>query len=111
MGNNIFAQRVKAEREKKNLSTTELAEKLGVQKSRVSMWETNGTIPRNDMLLKLCDFFNVTVDYLLGNETEQTDEKKEKINSIQRKLARLSPTDLDKAENVLDAVFNDVFRR
>lgn len=47
---------------------TELAEKLGVQKSRVSMWETNGTIPRNDTLLKLCDFFNVTAVYLLGNE-------------------------------------------
>ena len=69
-GNKIFAERVKAEKEKHNLTTTQLAEKLGINKSRISMWETNGTIPRQDMLLKLCTLFNVSSDYLLGNEVD-----------------------------------------
>ena len=55
-GNKTFAERVKAQREKIGLSSTELATKLGIQKTRVSMWETNGTVPRQDMLFKVCDF-------------------------------------------------------
>ena len=105
-GNKIFAERVKAEKEKHNLTTTRLAEKLGINKSRISMWETNGTIPRQDMLLKLCTLFNVSSDYLLGNEV---DMKSEQISSIQRKLSKLNPTDLEKANNILDAAFAEIF--
>ena len=32
------------------------------------MWETDGTVPRQEMLLQLCEFFNVSADYLLGND-------------------------------------------
>lgn len=105
-GNKIFAERVKAEKEKHNLTTTQLAEKLGINKSRISMWETNGTIPRQDMLLKLCTLFNVSSDYLLGNEV---DMKSEQISSIQRKLSKLNPTALEKANNILDAAFAEIF--
>ncbi|MCI5473201.1 MAG: helix-turn-helix domain-containing protein [Spirochaetia bacterium] len=109
-GNEIFAERVKAEREKKGLSATELAEKFNIQKTRVSMWETNGTVPRQDMLMKLCDFFNVSVDYLLGyDRTDGKNPKNETISSIQRGLDKLSATDLQTAQNILKAAFKDAF--
>lgn len=109
-GNEIFAQRIKSEREKKKLTTTELAKTLGIQKTRVSMWETNGTVPRQDMLLKLCDFFSVSADYLLGNDkTDGQNPKSETICSIQRGLNNLCDTDLETAQNILKAAFRDAF--
>ena len=109
-GNKIFAERIKALREAKGLTTTEFANRLDIQKTRVSMWETNGTIPRQDMLLKLCKFFNVTTDYLLGNDsTTNQNPRNEKICSIQRALENMDDSDLEKAQNLLLAVFKDKF--
>ncbi len=109
-GNEIFAERVKAEREKMGISATELASKLKIQKTRVSMWETNGTVPRQDMLMKLCDFFNVSLDYLLGNDKlDGKNPKNETISSIQRGLDKLSAADLQIAQNILQAAFKDAF--
>ena len=109
-GNKTFAERVKAQREKMGLSSTELASKLDIQKTRVSMWETNGTVPRQEMLFKVCKFFNVSADYLLGNDrTDGKNPKNKTISSIQRVLEQLSPTDLQTAQNILKAAFKDAF--
>ena len=101
---------MKAQREKMGLSSTELASKLDIQKTRVSMWETNGTVPRQEMLFKVCKFFNVSADYLLGNDrTDGKNPKNKTISSIQRGLEQLSPTDLQTAQNILKAAFKDAF--
>ncbi len=97
-------------KESKNLSTTQLADKLGIQKSRVSMWETNGTVPRQDMLFKLCEFFGVSADYLLGNDkVDGQNPKNDVINSIQRALNNMDDSELDMAHNVLQSIFKDKF--
>lgn len=44
---------------------------MGVSRSAVAMWES-GTEPGNDMLQRLADHFNVTVDYLLGRTDDPT---------------------------------------
>ena len=109
-GNEVFAERVKIEREKKKLSATDLAKSLGIQKTRVSMWETQGTVPRPEMLFKLCDFFGVSADYLLGNDkADRKNPRNETIYSIQRGLDKLSEADLETAQNMLRAVFKDAF--
>lgn len=110
MANKIFAERVKAMREKQNLTVTQLAAKLGIQKTRISMWETNGTVPRQEMLLKLCNLFNVSADYLLGNDrTDGGNPHNEKIYSIQRLLDTLNDSELDKAKDILNTVFDKKF--
>ena len=67
MGNKIFANRIKKLRTDKKLSLDMLAKELGINKSRIGMWETNGTVPRDDILIKLSQYFNVSIDYLLSN--------------------------------------------
>lgn len=109
MGNKKFAERIRAERLKKNLSQEELAKRLGIQKTRISMWETQGTVPRQDMLLTLCEFFGVSADYLLGNDEKGENPESEKIFSIQRNLSKLSPSELDTANDMLKAVFKKAF--
>ena len=105
MGNEKFSERVRLEREKMHLTQESLAQKLGIQKTRVCMWETNGVVPRQDVLLKLCELFGVGTDYLLGNDGITKNPVNKKINSIQRMLVDLNPAELETAEAILKAAF------
>lgn len=105
MGNEKFSERVRLEREKKGLTQEALARELGIQKTRVCMWETNGVVPRQDVLLRLCALFDVGTDYLLGNDGITENPVNKKINSIQRMLVDLNPAELETAEAILKAAF------
>lgn len=53
-------------------TTTGVAAELGIAKSTVAYWRANNNvIPKQDVLLKIAEYFNVSVDYLLGNETKE----------------------------------------
>ena len=43
-----------------------LARKLNVVKFTVSSWEQGKSEPSHDMLIKICELYNVSSDYLLG---------------------------------------------
>ncbi|WP_434305458.1 helix-turn-helix domain-containing protein [Clostridium botulinum] len=58
--------RLKCERLRKDLNQTELAKFLNVSKQTVSNWENGNRIPDTLTLSKLADFFNCSVDYILG---------------------------------------------
>lgn len=62
-------------REKKDLQQKDLALILNVHKGSISNWETDKRTPDKDMLIKIADYFDVTLDYLLG----RTSNKKSKI--------------------------------
>ena len=110
MGNQYFSTRVKALREKAGLSMEQLANRLEVTKSRINMWENNGTVPRMDVLIALAKFFNVSTDYLLGNDdVSNLTSHNPKLSYLQRNLGKLNETDLEKAEGMLKAVFTDIF--
>ena len=63
-------ERVKHLRELNNMSQTELATKLNVSSSSVSMWETNKREICQEELIKLSYLFKVSTDYLLGIDKE-----------------------------------------
>lgn len=69
MGNfqNIF----KRLRTSSRLTQAEMAEKLGISRSTIGMYETGAREPDFETLEKIADFFNVDTDYLLGR-TEKT---------------------------------------
>lgn len=64
---NKFKERLKELRETKGLEQKQLAQVLHISKSAVSGWETGRNQPNYDMLITLARFFDVSVDYLLGN--------------------------------------------
>lgn len=68
----MFPQRLKNLRKQKDLTQTELANLLNLSHGAIAMWETGKRQPDNDTLLRIADFFNVTVDYLLGRDNEKT---------------------------------------
>ena len=54
-------------RSKKGLSQEELAEKIFVTRQAVSRWETGETIPNIDTLKQLSNYFDVSINTLLGS--------------------------------------------
>jgi len=69
----MFAEILKTLRKEKNLSQVKFAQAFNISKGTIAMWETGKRQPDYDTLQKLADFFNVSVDRLLGRE----DKKKE----------------------------------
>lgn len=48
------------------ITQAELADRIGVSKSAVAKWETNGGLPDRDNLCRLADVINISVDELHG---------------------------------------------
>ena len=69
----MFGNRLKELRKSKNMYQKELAAELDVTMQTISGWEINRTTPDYDMLVKIANFFKVSVDFLLGNEKKATD--------------------------------------
>ena len=64
----IFAERLREERKIKNLSQKQLGEVLNVTQQAIAKMESEKSQPSFEDLVKLCIFFNVSSDYLLGLE-------------------------------------------
>lgn len=62
----ILGNRIKKERENLELTREELAQKIGVSYSAIAMYEQGNREPNNELLLKMCEIFNCSIDYLIG---------------------------------------------
>ena len=79
-------------RKEKGMSQIALSVKLGVSQETISAYENGKAYPSVDVLLKLCEIFNVSSDYLL----DRTDIKLT-INDFCDK--NLSPEELELVSN------------
>jgi transcriptional regulator with XRE-family HTH domain len=61
-----FKDRIRAVRNERGMSQTQLASELDKGESAVRMWEIGRSKPDADTLIKLAEFFGCTTDYLLG---------------------------------------------
>ena len=60
---------------KKGTTPTALVNTLKIATGSVTKWK-NGAVPRTVTLQKIADYFNVSVDYLLGKEQEKKTSSK-----------------------------------
>lgn len=82
--------RLKEYRLKKNLTQTEVADKLNISRQSVSKWENNHSYPEIDNLIMLGNLYDVSIDVLLNQSNtkdKNTTETKlpEKNNYYERK--------------------------
>ena len=68
-----FKEMLKYLRVRDNLSQAELADKLGVAKSTISMYEVGKREPDFETLEAIADFFNVDMNFLLGKDGSEND--------------------------------------
>ena len=64
--------RIRDLREDRDLNQTEVAKTLGMSQTGYSKYETGENDIPTDILIKLADFYDVSVDYLL-NRTDNPD--------------------------------------
>lgn len=83
----VFYENFVALCEDKGEAITGVVQKLGGSKGNISNWR-NGSYPNSDLLIKIADYFEVALDYLLGRSIKS--EKKYLIFSLEEKrLVRL----------------------
>ncbi len=59
-----IGKKIRNLRLQKNIPQNDLAKILGVSKSTMSNYERNYSTPDPDLIVKLADYFNVSIDYL-----------------------------------------------
>ncbi len=85
----MFAQRLKQLRNESNITQQDMADFLGITRQGYAKYENKHSEPSYEMLQKIANFFEVTIDHLLGNpkiiknKLEQNDELKLSTLEIQ----------------------------
>lgn len=71
-GDSMIDERIKSLREKRDLTQSDLARKLGITRSSVNAWEMGISVPSTQYLVELATIFGVSTDFLLGLPTTST---------------------------------------
>ncbi|MBP1041262.1 helix-turn-helix transcriptional regulator [Vagococcus sp. BWB3-3] len=87
----------------KNVSLAEVERAVGLSNGAITKWAKSS--PSSDKLVRIADYFNVSVDYLLGRTDDSTEDKN--YFMIQRKAKRMTPEQREKTLRILEATFDD----
>lgn len=71
----VFAEQLKTLRKINGLTQKELAEKLKIKQNSYSDWENGKSEPNIEMLVRIADYFDVSLDYLLGGKMKNITEE------------------------------------
>lgn len=77
-----FSAQLQKLRKDRKVTQEQLAAHLGVSSQAVSKWE-NGSYPDGDLLPKIADFFDVSIDYLYGRADRDVPVTQQIINELQ----------------------------
>lgn len=75
----VFAERLKELRTEAHMTQVELAKQLGIGQSSYADWERGKKNPTQENLMKIAQFFDISLDYLVGN----IDEKEDGLDNIE----------------------------
>ena len=89
--------RLKELRIKKNIKQQDLAKALNITKQSVSNWENNKRLPDINTLIQLADFYNCSLDYLVGR-----DLKEDNLKTINTLVSDLGPSSYDEVISILN---------
>ena len=80
----IIAKNLANLRKNKKITQTELADQFGYSDKAISKWENGDTLPDIQTLYQLCEFYNVTLDFLVSEQS--FDEKIKYINHLNKRV-------------------------
>ena len=70
-----FAKRFKGLRTERGLSQRRAAADLGISQALLSHYENDAREPKLDFVIKACEFYGVSADYILGRGKERSNAK------------------------------------
>ena len=89
--------KLKQLRIEKNIKQQDLAKALNVTKQSVSNWENGKRLPNIEILILLADFYNCSLDYLVGR-----DLKEDNLKTINTLVSDLGPSSYDEVISILN---------
>lgn len=63
-----FGNKIKELREELGITQLELSIKLDIERGTIAMYEIDKIKPSHEVLVKMADYFNITLDELYGRE-------------------------------------------
>jgi len=84
-----FRERIKVLRSEKRISQAQLAVAFNKSESAIRTWETGRNKPDADTLIQLSQYFECSVDYLLGLSDFKNEEKRKEFESDWDKFFKL----------------------
>lgn len=93
-------------RKEKNLNQSQLAEKIGVSLTQLQRYENKGVQPPADILRKLADTFNTSIDFLVYGDSEQKAQQSIKDNELLsqfKAVEQLDSKDKSTIKDIIDA--------
>lgn len=91
-----MVKNLKQLRSEKGISQNKLAESIGTSQQSINKYENHNIEPDINTLTALADFFNTSVDYLIG------------YSDIRHKIEPVSPFDLNSDEAELITVYRNL---
>lgn len=101
-----FAEKLKALRSEKKVTQKQLAELLGVGRPTIAGYETKGKQPDFDKVIEIAEYFNVSIDYLIGTSPIRNPYNKNHTDPAQSHnyidITGLPKEDIDKVKEYVD---------
>lgn len=95
-------------RKEKNLTQSELAEKLNLSNKSISKWETGKGMPDSSIMLELCKYLDITVNELLSGEHLIENEYNKKADENIISIAKNSEKN-NKRKNKIIIILSCIF--
>ncbi len=102
----VLEERIKLLRKERGWSQGELAEQIGADARQISRYENGHITPSVEVLVKLAEVFDVSVDYLLVEAAPRRPLRVEEPGLLERVQGISSLTEEDKTSlyHILDAL-------
>ena len=84
----VFAQRLNGLRRERKLSQKQTADDLGVSQALLSHYENGVREPKLEFILKACDYYGVSTDYMFGRTNKKKSEWAEIMRSENAEMLR-----------------------
>ena len=65
-----FSERLRMIRQEKKLNQTSIGKEIGISLKQIQRYEAGDSEPTLSVLLRLADFFDVSLDYLVGRSDD-----------------------------------------
>ena len=99
----MFSQKLKRLRKQHGLTQAQLASELGIGVSTIGMYESNIRNPSYEVLKKISNYFNVSIDYLIN---EVTDENTCNLDFFIEHIKQLTPSQRKQIEDLIEFLLN-----
>ena len=102
----------------KGVTAYKVSKETGISQQTFSKWKNKVSTPKIDKLQKIADYFGVSIDYLMGNDTTTTNEDIELQNYLEELRTRpemkmlfsitknATKEDVEKAVKIIEALLS-----